>query len=406
VPSGAGISIPMSDPGSSVKRASVAILLFIAGSIAFWMPARLSSQGVTIPMSTADRLLTPGWWPTKGSESRDRYVGSTACAACHAQKVETQKITPMAHAAMPANAEMFAKSGNTSPLTFRAGSYNYEIAQSTASSTYSASDGTESVTAPLDWVFGSGHFGQTYVYQQKGTFYESNLSYYPAIHALDFTTGHQRSAPATLAKALGEPQNPDTIRACFGCHTTVATTSNRFEPSQATGGITCESCHGPGAQHVAAMTLNEGNQTSSFMLNPASLNPSDSVDFCGACHRTSLDVIQMGIRGVFTARFPAYRLEASRCWGSDGDSRVTCVACHDPHQPLVTDVASYDKNCLSCHVLSAASKPAKDHPGAACPVAQKDCVSCHMRKYNIPEMHADFTDHKIAVHKRGDSFQE
>jgi hypothetical protein len=29
-----------------------------------------------------------------------------------------------------------------------------------------------------------------------------------------------------------------------------------------------------------------------------------------------------------------------------------------------------------------------------------------MRKYNIPEMHADFTDHKIAIHKPGDSFQE
>jgi hypothetical protein len=72
------------------------------------------------------------------------------------------------------------------------------------------------------------------------------------------------------------------------------------------------------------MTLTEGNQASSFMLNPASLDPSDSVDFCGACHRTSLDVIQMGMHGVLTARFPAYRLEASRCWGSDGDSRVTC----------------------------------------------------------------------------------
>ena len=396
----------MSHSESSVKVALVVIAGMVVGLVVFWMPGDLASQEVTVPMSTPDRVLTAGWWPTKGTEPREHYVGSAACASCHAQRVETQKLTPMAHAAMAANADMFAKSGNASPLTFRVGAYSYEVFASGANSTYSASDGSQSVSAPLDWVFGSGHFGQTYVYQQNGTFYESNLSYYPAIRSLDFTTGHPRSAPQSLSKALGEPQNPDTIRACFGCHTTAATASNRFEASRATPGVTCESCHGPGAQHVAAMTLSEGNQPSSFMLNPAALSPADSVDFCGACHRTRLDVIQMGMRGVLTARFPAYRLQASPCWGSAGDARVTCVACHDPHQPLVTEAASYDKNCLSCHVSSATPKPVKDHPGAACPVAQKDCVTCHMPKYNIPEMHADFTDHKIAIHKPGEPFQE
>ena len=356
-------------------------------------------------MSTADRLLTPGWWPTKGLEPHERYVGSSTCAGCHSQIAGTQETTAMAHASALANSGAFSKPILGVPLTAHFGPYSYEISETPSGFSYSVSDGRRSVTTPLGWVFGSGHFGQTYVYQQKGIFYESHLSYYPGIGGLDFTTGH-KLAPASVDKALGAPQNPDTIRGCFGCHTTASTTSGRFDPARLVPGVGCESCHGPGSQHVAAMSLSEGNQASSFMLDPASLSPSDSVDFCGACHRTSLDVIQMGIHGVFTARFPAYRLEASRCWGSDGDSRVTCVACHDPHQPLVTDGASYDKNCLNCHVLAAASKPAKDHPGAACPVAQKDCISCHMRKYNIPEMHADFTDHKIAIHRPGESFEE
>lgn len=357
-------------------------------------------------MSTDERLLTRGWWPTKGSEPRDRYVGTAACASCHAQIVETQKTTPMAHASMPASSEMFAKSDISSPLTFRTGTYSYKISQTAPRSVYSASDGTRSVATPLDWAFGSGHFGQTYVYQQNGIFYESNLSYYPAIQTLDFTTGHSRSAAPSLAKALGDPQTPDTIRLCFGCHTTASSTSNRFEPSQATPGVTCESCHGPGAQHVAAMSLANGNQTSSFTLNPATLNASDSVDFCGACHRTTLDVIQADMHGILTLRFAPYRLQASHCWGSDGDSRIVCIACHDPHRPLVRDPASYDKNCLSCHRLSAASNPEKDHPGAACPVSQKECVSCHMPKYEVPEMHAKFTDHKIAIHLPGEPFQQ
>jgi hypothetical protein len=378
---------------------------FLVGLIAVCASARyVASQGVSIPMSTDDRLLASGWWPTKGSEPRERYVGSPACAACHAQIADTQKTTPMAHTAMLANSEMFAKSGITGPLTFRSGAYRYEISQTAAGPVYSASDGAQSVSTPLGWVFGSGHFGRTFVYEQKGTFYESHLSYYSTTQALDFTTGHPRFTPTSIAKALGQPLLAP--RGCFGCHTTAATTSYRFDPSGLTPGVTCEACHGPGAQHVAAISLANGNVTSTFIVNPATLNASDSVDFCGACHRTRLDVVQLGISDVRTARFPAYRLQASRCWGSDGDSRMTCTACHDPHRPLVTDAASYDKNCLSCHVLSAASKPAKDHPAAACPVAQKECVTCHMPKYEIPEMHADFTDHKIAIHKPGEPFQE
>jgi len=136
------------------------------------------------------------------------------------------------------------------------------------------------------------------------------------------------------------------------------------------------------------------------------LAPPQSVDFCGACHRTSLDTVEMRLSGVLNIRFPAYRLQASRCWGSAGDPRLTCMACHNAHVPLVTTSTSYDKNCLSCHVNPGASKPSPDHPGKACPIAQKECTSCHMPKYEIKEMHADFTDHKMAIHRPGQPFTE
>ncbi len=359
-------------------------------------------------MSTADHLHAPGWWPTKGSEPRQHYVGSAACAGCHAHTVQSQKTTQMANASARATPAAFAQSGITGPLTFTVGDYRYEVSQNADSSVYSASDGTHSISTPLGWVFGNGHFGFTYVYEQKGTFYESNLSYYPLIKGLDFTPGHIRSAPAGLSDALGVPQTLDSVRMCFDCHASAATTSNHFDPVQSIAGITCESCHGPGAQHVATMTLanDNGNQTSTFALNPASLGPSDSVDFCGACHRTRGDILQVGLRGLATIRFPAYRLQDSRCWGSDGDARITCVACHDPHRPLVEDAASYDKNCLACHALAGASTAAKDRPAPACTVARNLCVTCHMPKYEIPGLHGIFTDHKIAVRPKGEPFIE
>jgi hypothetical protein len=82
-----------------------------------------------------------------------------------------------------------------------------------------------------------------------------------------------------------------------------------------------------------------------------------------------------------------------RCWGQ-GDARITCVACHEPHQPRPTDPAAYDTRCLSCHVTGK-TVAVRDHPGRACPVGSVNCVTCHMPKYDVPWMHSKFTDHLI-----------
>ena len=130
-------------------------------------------------------------------------------------------------------------------------------------------------------------------------------------------------------------------------------------------------------------------------MNPAHLDPTASVDFCGSCHMTWVDVELGNVMGPPTIRFPAYRLQNSRCWGK-GDARITCVACHDPHQPLVRDEAKYDEKCLACHVAGAAS-PTQDHPGMACPEADHDCASCHMPKQEFVHSHHTFTDHDIRI---------
>lgn len=168
-------------------------------------PLPSAGQTVTIPMTTSDRVLSKGWWPTKGTEARDQYVGSAACAGCHKDIVESQSTTAMAHALTSASEDKSAASG---PLSFRIGVYSYSIARTAAALTYSADDGIRSVSTNLGWVFGSGHFGQTYVYQDKGVLYESNLSYFSGIHSLDFTTGHLRAPPANLEKALGSRSPP------------------------------------------------------------------------------------------------------------------------------------------------------------------------------------------------------
>jgi len=134
------------------------------------------------------------------------------------------------------------------------------------------------------------------------------------------------------------------------------------------------------------------------------LNPVDSVDFCGSCHGTWWDVKLSGVKGVSTVKSQPYRLENSKCWGK-GDARLTCVACHDPHKQLQTDAVSYDRNCLGCHAAKD-SLDTEKNMAHACPVSTNNCVSCHMPKVNVPEMHYNFTDHWIRVAKAGEAYPE
>jgi hypothetical protein len=206
-------------------------------------------------------------------------------------------------------------------------------------------------------------------------------------------------------------------RRCFGCHTTASTTAEKFDASHLTPGVQCESCHGPGAAHVAAMKAGKIEQGRAAILNPQRLDAVASVDFCGACHRTWTDVIlaqssqsqnamsQNGAsQNVMNVRFQPYRLEDSQCWRkSQSDKRLACTACHNPHEQLVQDLPSYNAKCVSCHAQSPTtpnkSQSQQTRAIATCLVSKSDCVSCHMPQIEVPTVHATFFDHRIRVSK-------
>ena len=388
---------------AQTRRAGVGLLAVVVFAVACQSLAQTSAPG-GISLSTAVRVQSPGWWPTKGDASRDSYVGNGECAKCHAAKVQTQQTNAMAHAATrTADSQILHQHDR---LDHRLGPYREEIVtQSGKRFDGYRSDQSESLSVDLLWAFGVGHIGQTYVYQKNETFYEGHLSFYISLQDLDVTPGQSSATPGSLEEAAGRRMTPGETRRCFGCHTTASVTKNQFDPNSAVLGVTCEACHGPGASHAAAMRAGLQEQGKELIVNPSRLNPIDSVDFCGACHRTWQDVVAVGFAGigVYNVRFAPYRLEDSRCWGK-GDARLTCMACHDPHQPLQHDAAAYDSRCLQCHVNQAGSKTTASHRGAACRVSTKNCTSCHMPKIETPAQHTTFTDHRIRIVRPGEPY--
>ena len=382
-----------SDP---VWRARVAVCALTALQVISWTCAwsqSAPSRPATIAeqLSTEERLQKPTWWPTKGTFRRNDFVGDAACAGCHAEIVKAQQSSAMARTATRAEDSQLLRAH---PLNYKLGGYTYEAQTQDSKASYRVSDQTSAFSAVLNWAFGI-RMGQSYLFEKNGGVYMAPLTYYPEAGTWDFTVDQPHSAPESLDKGVGRHLLDDEVRGCFNCHNTAATTNGKFDPEHSIPGVTCEACHGPAAYHVAAagMGFSEGG---TMILNPSHLSPVDSVDFCGACHRTWWDITLAGGTGLKSIRFPPYRLENSRCWGK-GDKRLTCTACHDPHQPLAREDSAYDDKCLACHVNSPSAKPTATHPGAACPAATKDCVTCHMPKYKLTDIPVKFTDHQIRV---------
>jgi hypothetical protein len=353
--------------------------------------------------TTRDRVNSQRWWPTKSAVPFADFAGANACGECHSKKTSSQLTTPMAQAAI--RLAQRAPSPEIVAGTLQLGPYLYRITSGELGSRLEVSSGKQSVVANIAWTFGAGVHGQTYILDHDGALYESQVSHFAALHGMDLTPGHTSASAGDLKNALGEQLSTSAAARCFACHTTYATTDAKFDASRAVPGIHCEQCHGPGAQHIHAIHADQREEALKSILNPANLGPVESVDFCGACHRTMLDVVESTeAYGPINVRFQPYRLEKSRCWGTEGDARLTCVACHNPHEPLVHGASFYDDRCLACHAARGRESAGGEAMPAVCPVANSNCTSCHMPKSDVPEMHAQFTDHFIRIVRAGEKY--
>jgi hypothetical protein len=375
-----------------IRKASALIFLLACAAGYFAWPVLRDARGqarVESPLSK--------WRPTR-DYSGLRYVGGEACAECHTQEAATQKRTPMGRAAERAADCDVLKSRPR--MTFRDGPYTHQITREGAASVYTVGDGARTISEPILFCFGQGVAGQTYIFQHAGTFYESRASYYPALQGLDLTIGHTRTPPASLEETLGHPLSREEARGCFACHTTTATGVERLQPEQASPGLSCEACHGPGERHLAAVKTKDFKNLQIF--NPAVLDALDlSQEFCGSCHRSFDTVMGLdGQGGASNIRFQPYRIFNSRAHLIN-DRRLSCVACHDPHAPLERDAAYYDSKCLACHLSTRGELKTRTRSASACPVSTKQCVTCHMPKVELPAMHYQFTDHWIRIARPG-----
>jgi len=326
---------------------------------------------------------------------------NSPCAGCHRAQTAHQSETPMARALLLAGSNPTLDAHPN--LVLQDGAYTYRIQTRGDQSIYNVSDGTRTVSVPVRWTIGEKM--ETWVLERDGHYYESRVSYYPIINGLQVTVGQENLKAPTLDEALGRKLDHAEVRNCFGCHSSGTVANGVINLARLQPGVTCEHCHAGSSEHEIDAFQGVFDSAPRDLKR---LSAEQVSNFCGQCHRTWATVIRLGIRGVLNVRFQPYRLENSKCFNGI-DRRISCVACHDPHVPLVHEASSYDAKCLACHASQTSNTAANQHVNAkACPVAKSGCTGCHMPKVKVssPAGILVFTDHEIRVNRPEDPYPD
>ena len=317
------------------------------------------------------------------------------CAPCHSAAAAHFGGTGMANALLTGAQSEILKSHPK--LVFRQGPFSYTIERRGTQSWYIVSDGKDEIRVPIEWAFGLGAAGQTYVIRRNNSWYEGRVSYYREIEGLELTVGARPEVPASLEEAVGRVLSVRTGNECFNCHATGALREGTLHTESLTPGVQCRRCHEGSEEHLASFQSSGGAKVVPRRLSR--MTTEETSEFCGQCHRTWVQITSAGPHDINNVRFQPYRLASSKCY-DPADARIRCTACHDPHSEVAPRASFYDSRCLACHSGSGIGKSGAQ----VCRVASKDCTSCHLPKVRIPEVHHAFTDHWIRIVKAGQPY--
>ncbi len=370
------------------------------GSVCRLVVLAAFATGLNGNAQTADKSKIAPWKPTNAAVRIEDYAGSAACAECHINEPQKQMLSEMGRSvARPADTPLLREHAE---MSFPRPPYTYTLRTKDGETSFTASDGKNKITEPVYLVVGSGTVFQAYLIEHGGAYYRVPADYFAAQGKLGADPEATPELPVSLETALGRRLNVSDLQGCMRCHSPANVIGGRVETEKMTPGIGCEVCHGPGARHIAVMQA--GMQDKTAIFNPARLSAEEKTAFCNECHTSAQAMKTQKPQGVHGVVSPSYRLQGSRCWSAT-DERITCVACHDPHMPLVRDTAAYDEKCLACHAVRGTAARA-DQTGKSCSQGTRNCAGCHMPKVPVPNSPILFTDHRIRIAVAGAPYPE
>src|SRR5436305_1369359 len=169
------------------------------------------------------------------------------------------------------------------------------------------------------------------------------------------------------------------LAAVFAIVCSILPAAGKIEGSDYVGSATCRSCHPARIEAESAGTKP--------IQNPKRLTAVQISTLCGACHRQASDLDDdADWTNAWNVRHQPRYLHRAACF-RNSNGALSCLTCHDPHQPLKRVSSSFDARCVSCH-------PKVTHTS---PVASRACADCHMPQL-VTSANLKFTNHWIGIY--------
>ncbi|MEE8585128.1 MAG: hypothetical protein V3T83_09790 [Acidobacteriota bacterium] len=334
-----------------------------------------------------------------GSGPPEGYVGRNTCAGCHKAKAELHFASPHRHTWKPVSA---LDDMPGLPQEASEGPIRHRVSKVDGKWSYTAQlPGRPAQIIPIHSIMGGERFGTSFILRAEEiegrrlpapTLIEGRFMIEAGTHRLKKSPGLFKGQPTSYDTALGRVLSPDFAAKCLGCHTGPVDVrlaqAGGPHPQFGDVGVTCEQCHGPGADHVRAA---ESKEQDLRIVHPGKLSNPDLHKICSQCHSGFFSLVRPRPEDVLISN-QVTALTSSECYIQSG-AGLSCLDCHDPHSQAVEDDSVYEAACRNCHTPAIRSS-------AICPVNPMDgCIPCHMPANDQPG-NFHLVDHWIRVVRR------
>ncbi len=204
---------------------------------------------------------------------------------------------------------------------------------------------------------------------------------------------------------------------CFDCHVSQLATNydlatDTYHTTWREAGISCESCHGPGSEHIRAMEEGVKGHTSKDIkiVRTREFSHEQMNDMCATCHAKMVPLSTDFVAGdrfydhydLITLEHPDFYPDGrdlgenytftswsmSPCLKS---GKLDCSQCHQPSGLPKFEGRQVNQSCLPCHSAIVGNSAAHSHHKASGP--GDSCIACHMPMSQFAAMMR--TDHSM-----------
>jgi len=359
----------------------------------------LISFGIIYSCSQPDKEQTDGEQGVFEMAGDHAFVGDKTCQSCHAQEWEDWQGSHHDYAIAEADEE--AVRGDFENTEFSQGENSYRFYKNGSDYMVDATEQGKSETYRIDYIFGWEPLQQYLIDIGDGKMQALHIAWDTEQNRWFSLQPDEEYESDDWMHWQGGSMNWNSM--CADCHST--NLKQNFEPDTDSFhtkwsliDVSCESCHGPGKNHVEFVSTPDGANASKERIREDVLNgrftsQMEEINTCAPCHSLRQKLTDEYTHGENYLDHFDPQLPHPGNYFADGQIRgevyvygsflqskmytegVQCTDCHNPHTLELKEPLIDNKLCMTCHEPEYNTPEHHFHEPNT---EQSQCINCHM----------------------------